>query len=73
MDEQDPKEDLIEPVAAQGQLGLGGTYFAANGNNQYPAAASLRQGYLRYHFKSEGDTLRVGRFEVFDGPGLISH
>jgi len=59
--------DAVSPVAAQGQLGLGGTYFAANGNNQDPAAASLRQGYVRYHFKSEGDTLRVGRFEVFDG------
>ncbi len=59
--------DAVSPVAAQGQLGLGGTYYAANGNNTEPAAASLRQAYLRYHFVREGSTLRVGRFEFFDG------
>ncbi len=59
--------DAVSPVAAQGQLGLGGTYYASNGNNQYPAAASFRQGFLRYHFKRDANTLRVGRFEFFDG------
>jgi hypothetical protein len=59
--------DAVSPVAAQGQLGLGGTYYAANGNNTEPAAASFRQGYLRYHFTRDSDTLRIGRFEFFEG------
>src|SRR5437588_6964767 len=59
--------DAVSPITAQGQLGLGGTYYAANGNNQDPAAASLRSGFLRYHFRAEGDTLRLGRFEFIDG------
>lgn len=59
--------DAVSPVAAQGQLGLGGTYYASNNNDPYPAAASLRQGFLRYHFKRDLNTLRVGRFEFFDG------
>ena len=55
----------ISPVASQGQLGLGGTYYAANANTT-PAAASFRQGFLRY--RGGADTmLRAGRFEFFDG------
>ncbi len=60
-------DDAVSPVAAQGQLGLGANYYAANGNNQYPAAASFRQGFLRYHFKRDATTLRLGRFEFFEG------
>ena len=59
--------DAVSPVTAQGQLGLGGTYYASNGNNQDPAAASFKQGFLRYHFKRDANTVRVGRFEFFDG------
>ena len=59
--------DAVSPITAQGQLGLGGTFYAANGNSRDPAAASLRSGFLRYHFRAEGDTLRLGRFEFFDG------
>ena len=59
--------DAVSPVAAQGQLGLGGTYYASNGNNTDPAAASFRQGFLRYHFTRDANALRVGRFEFFDG------
>lgn len=59
--------DAVSPAAAQGQLGLGGTYYAASNNNQYPAAGSLRAGFLRYHFKRDTDALRLGRFEFFDG------
>ena len=40
--------DSVAPVSAQGQLGLGGTYYAANGNNTEPAAAFFKQGFLRY-------------------------
>ena len=55
----------VSSVTSQGQLGLGGTYYAANANTT-PAAASFRQGFLRY--RGGPDTsLRVGRFEFFDG------
>lgn len=60
-------DDAVSPVTAQGQLGLGGTYYAANGNNQDPAAASLRQGYFRYHFHDDKAAFRLGRFEFFEG------
>ncbi|WP_254064311.1 alginate export family protein [Granulicella sp. S156] len=56
----------VSTVTAQGQLGLGGTYYAANSNTT-PAAASFRQGFLRYHWNGPDKTLRLGRFEFFDG------
>ncbi len=59
--------DAVSTVSAQGQLGLGGTYYAANGSNHDPAAASFRQGYFRYHFTHDSNVLRIGRFEFFDG------
>jgi hypothetical protein len=59
--------DAVSPVLAQGQLGLGGSYFAANGGNTDPVAASFRQGFLRYHFNKNKDAVRIGRFEFFDG------
>ncbi len=59
--------DAVSAVAAQGQLGLGGTYYAANNNNQEPVAASFRQGFVRYHFQPDGDAVRLGRFEFFEG------
>ena len=59
--------DAVSPVAAQGQLGLGASYYAANTNNTMPVAASLRQGFLRYHSKRDANVLRLGRFEFFDG------
>ena len=57
----------VSPIAAQGQLGLGGTYYAANNNNTLPVAASFRQGFLRYHGKGPDTTFRIGRFEFLDG------
>jgi hypothetical protein len=60
-------KDAISPVTVQGQLGLGGTYYASGGSNQYPAAAFLKQGFLRYHFDSADKNLRVGRFEFVEG------
>jgi hypothetical protein len=57
----------VSPVTAQGQLGLGGTYWAADGGNTSPTAVSFRQGFLRYHGPGPDTTLRVGRFEFFDG------
>ena len=56
----------VSPITAQGQLGLGGTYYAAN-TNTLPVAASFRQGFLRYHGDGPDTTLRIGRFEFFDG------
>jgi hypothetical protein len=57
-------EDAISPVAAQGQLGLGASYYAANKNSS-AAAAFLKQGFARYD--GEDSSLRVGRFEFIDG------
>ncbi len=59
--------DAVSTIAAQGQLGLGGTYYAANNNNPLPAAASFKSGFLRYHFKNDTNVARIGRFEFFDG------
>jgi hypothetical protein len=59
--------NAVSPIAAQGQLGLGGTYYVSNGNNSYPAALFLKQGFARYRFKSTDRNLRLGRFEFFGG------
>jgi hypothetical protein len=56
----------IAPATAQGNLGLGGNYYAASPNTM-PAAAALRQGYIRFHTSAPDTNLRVGRFEFFDG------
>lgn len=56
-------DDAIAP-GAQGQLGLGGTYRAANGGQRM--SAFLKQGYLTMKGR-EGRSLRVGRFEFVDG------
>ena len=52
--------------APQGALGLGPSYFSANGNHQYAAMAFPKQLYGRYHF-NETQTLQSGRFEFNDG------
>ena len=54
-------------AAPQGQLGLGATYFVANGNNRNAASAFLKQGFVRYSFGEPGKSVRVGRFEFNDG------
>lgn len=63
----DAPTDAVAPVSAKGQLGLGGTYYASNGNNDYSAAAFLKQGFLRYRFSGSDRYLWLGRFELFDG------
>jgi hypothetical protein len=59
-------EHSIAP-APQGQLGLGASYFAANGEQD--ASAVLKQAFIR--FKGLGSdkpsTLRIGRFEFVEG------
>jgi hypothetical protein len=58
--------DAVSTVSAQGQLGIGGSYYAANGNNSEPVAAFFKQGFIRYN--GQGDrNIRVGRFEFFEG------
>ena len=59
--------DAVSPVPAQGQLGLGGTYYAANHNQTNSAAGALKQAFFRFHGSNPGRSLRVGRFEFFDG------
>ena len=60
----DAPGNAVAPGAAQGQLGLGATYYAAN-DNSYPAAAFFKQGFVR--IAGEGSHLRVGRFEFVEG------
>ena len=57
--------DAVAP-APLGQLGLGGTYFAANDNSANNASGFLKQAYIQ--LKQLGQTdLKLGRFEFFDG------
>ena len=57
----------VDPNTARGQLFLGGTYYAANGNNSLPVAASFKQGFLRLRGNGPDTSVRAGRFEFFDG------
>jgi hypothetical protein len=60
----DAPDNAVSSVSAQGQLGIGGTYYASNVNS-YSAAAFLKQGFVR--FDGENTKLRVGRFEFLGG------
>jgi len=53
-------------AAPQGQLGLGGNYYAANNNHTYVANGFVKQAFV--NFKKIGPAgLKLGRFEYFDG------
>jgi hypothetical protein len=54
---------------AQGALGMGGNYYAANDNRTNPANAFLKQGYIRIKDMGgvAGQSLTFGRTEVVDG------
>ena len=53
-------------AAPQGQLGLGGTYYAANNNHTNVANGFIKQAFL--NLRQLGPVgLKVGRFEFFDG------
>jgi hypothetical protein len=57
-------------AAPQGQLGLGGTYYAANNNHTDVANGFVKQAFV--NFKHLGPIgLKVGRFEYFDGLEVI--
>jgi hypothetical protein len=57
--------DAISTSGAQGQFGLGASYFAANGNSRNSAMVFAKQAFIR--FKHERHSLRLGRFEFNDG------
>jgi hypothetical protein len=63
-------DNAVAP-APQGQLGLGGTYFAVNGRQD--ASAFIKQAFIQ--FKGLGgdkaSRLKLGRFEFNDGTELI--
>lgn len=49
-------------------LGLGATYFAANGNQRNSASVFLKQASISFRgFGSNGSHFRLGRFEFSDG------
>jgi hypothetical protein len=53
-------------AAPQGQLGMGGTYYAANNNHVNTANGFVKQAFVNFkHLGPFG--LKVGRFEYFDG------
>jgi hypothetical protein len=57
--------DAVAP-APFGQLGLGATYYAANGNRSNNADAFVKQAFIQ--LKRIGPAhLKLGRFEFFDG------
>jgi hypothetical protein len=58
-------DDAIAP-APQGQLGLGATYYAVNGESS-PASLFVRQGWVGLRGLGEGNTLRLGRFAFIEG------
>jgi hypothetical protein len=60
--------DAVAPGAA-GALGLGGNYYAANGNRSYIAHFFIRQAAVRFKRLGgvAGQSLRAGRFEFVDG------
>ena len=53
-------------AAPQGQLGPGGTYYAANGNGRNNVNAFVKQAYVQINHLGQG-RLKLGRFEYFDG------
>ncbi len=61
-------DDAIAP-GAQGQLGFGGSYFAANHRETNAGMVFAKQGFIRFNNLggARGQSLRLGRFEVIDG------
>lgn len=53
-------------AAPQGQLGLGGTYYAANNNHTNVASGFLKYAFANFH-PGNRFALKIGRFEYFDG------
>ena len=64
--------DSIAP-GAQGQLGFGGTYLAANSGNTNAAIPFLKQGFIRFKGIGTGkhQSLRFGRMELSEGAEIV--
>lgn len=58
-------DNAIAP-APQGQLGLGATYFATNGETE-ASSLFIKQAWLNLKGLGAGNTLRVGRFGFLEG------
>jgi hypothetical protein len=54
-----------------GQLGLGGTYYAANGNSAGTASGFLKQAYLAFKLPARASA-KLGRFTFLDGAEVPS-
>ncbi|MBZ5607562.1 MAG: alginate export family protein [Acidobacteriia bacterium] len=56
-------------TGAQGQLGFGASYFAANKNNTNAALPFAKQGFVRFKGLGgvDGQSLKLGRMEFIDG------
>lgn len=57
--------DAVVP-APQGQLGLGGTYYAANSNQVNNTGGFLKQAFINFKHLGPANA-KLGRFEFFDG------
>jgi hypothetical protein len=55
----------VQP-APQGQLGLGGSYYAANGNVRSTSSGFLKQAYVGFKLPLKAN-VRLGRFTFLDG------
>jgi hypothetical protein len=65
-------DDAIAP-GAQGQLGLGPTYFASNDRHRNSAMVFAKQAFVRFKNLggNEAHSLRLGRFEFIDGTEVV--
>jgi hypothetical protein len=61
----DLPQGAVRPAPA-GQLGLGGTYFAANGSDRTIAGGFLKQAYIGFKLPANG-WAKLGRFTFLDG------
>jgi len=61
-------DNAVAP-GAQGQLGLGASYYVSNKRNTNAAMVFPKQGFIRFKnlFGSKASSLRIGRFEFQDG------
>lgn len=67
--------DTATAAGPQGALGLGSSYYSANGNSQYSGMVFAKQLFVRLTGLggSDANTLQAGRFEFTDGTELASN
>jgi len=60
-------------AGAQGQFGLGASYFAANGRRTNAAMLFAKQGFIRFNELGgiAGQSLKLGRMEFVDGTEVV--